>query len=370
LNIRYTRVVDKLPSSVPFVGPEAQERSMQKIFNARIGANESVFGPSLKATSAMEKEIIHTWKYADPENYDLKIALANKHKVNFDNIIVGEGIDGLLGYLVRMLIEKGDNVVTTDGAYPTFNYHVEGFGGVLHKVPFKNDTEDLEKLLSKAKETSAKIIYVSNPNNPMGTINSTFSIKKLIDNLPKETLLCLDEAYADFLSLELIPEISINTENVIRMRTFSKAYGMAGARVGYGIGSKELILNFEKIRNHFGMSRISQVGALASLEDFEFINNVVLRVRSSLEKIAEIAVNNNCLVLPSHTNFIAIDCCKDVNFAKRVLDNLLLQGIFVRMPYSYPQNRCIRVTAGLDEDIKLFEQAFPIALKKSEEITS
>ena len=296
----------------------------------------------------------------------MKLVLAKKHQVNFNNIVVGEGIDGLLGYLVRMFVEKDDDVVTTDGAYPTFNYHVEGFGGKLHKVPFKNDKEDLDKLLFKVKQTSAKLLYVSNPNNPMGTINTKTSIENLISNLPKETLLCLDEAYADFLPSENIPDILENTPNVIRMRTFSKAYGMAGARIGYAIGSKELIKSFEKIRNHFGMSRISQVGALASLNDDQFIEDIIMKVKLSLESIGEIAIKNGCKVIPTSANFIAIDCCRDNLFAKKVLDNLILQGVFVRMPYSSPQNRCIRVSAGLDSDIKLFEKAFPVALSRSD----
>lgn len=365
LGPQYTKIVEKLPSSVPFVGPEAQERNLKQTYRARIGANESVFGPSLKATIAMQNEITKTWKYGDPENFDLKHALAKKHMVKFENIVVGEGIDGLLGYLVRLLIEKGDNVVTTDGAYPTFNYHVEGFGGQLHKVPFKDDTEDLENLLIKVRETSAKILYVSNPNNPMGTINKPANIETLIQNLPENTILCLDEAYIDFVDPGLIPKISTNIKNVIRMRTFSKAYGMAGLRVGYAIGEKDLILNFEKIRNHFGMSRVSQVGALAALEDNQFISEVVKKVTLARNRINDIALSNNCKFIPSHTNFIAIDCLKDASFAKRVLDNLIKKGIFVRMPYSYPQNRCIRVTVGLDNDIDLFEQNFPLALAES-----
>ena len=366
MSLKYTNIVKKLPSSVPFVGPEAQERSLEKEFSARIGANESVFGPSTKAALAMQNEVSSTWKYADPENYDLKLALAKKHRTKFENIIVGEGIDGLLGYLVRLFVEKGDNVVTTDGAYPTFNYHVAGFGGTLQKVPFKNDKEDLSQLLLKVNQTSAKVLYVSNPNNPMGTTNTKSSIEDLVRNLPKETLLCLDEAYADFLPHDQIPNISLNSENVIRMRTFSKAYGMAGARIGYGIGSEGLIKNFDKVRNHFGMSRISQVGALASLHDNQFIQDIVSKVKISIQKITEIAFKNNCKVISSSANFIAIDCCRDQIYAKKVLDNLILQGVFVRMPYSSPQNRCIRVTAGLETDIKLFEKAFPIALSRAD----
>jgi len=365
LSIKYTQIVQTLPSSVPFVGPESQERRLGKNFEARIGANESVFGASPKAVLAMMDETGQAWKYGDPESFDLKHALAKKHNVAFENIIVGEGIDGLLGYLVRLFIEQGDNVVTTDGAYPTFNYHVEGFGGQLHKVPFKDDTEDLDNLLNKVRETKAKMLYVSNPNNPMGTLNSVNDINNLIEYLPTETLLCLDEAYIDFVPTELIPEISINKSNVIRMRTFSKAYGMAGARVGYGIAAKDLILNFEKVRNHFGMSRIAQVGALVSINDNKFINDVISKVESSKGRIAKIALANNCKVIKSFTNFVAIDCCENADYAKKVLESLIQQGVFVRMPYSFPQNRCIRVTAGLDKDIDLFEKAFPIALTES-----
>ena len=113
------------------------------------------------------------------------------------------------------------------------------------------------------------------------------------------------------------------------------------------------------------MSRISQVGALAALEDYEFINDVINKVKLSRNRIADIANNNNCKFIPSFTNFVAIDCLKDSKFAKKVLDNLINKGVFVRMPYSYPQNRCIRVTVGLNKDIDLFEKYFPIALKES-----
>ena len=184
----------------------------------------------------------------------------------------------------------------------------------------------------------AKILYVSNPNNPMGTINKPNDIETLVQNLPGTTMLCLDEAYIDFVDLALIPNIPTNIKNIIRMRTFSKAYGMAGLRVGYAIGEKDLILNFEKIRNHFGMSRVSQVGALAALEDNDFISEVIKKASLARNRISDIALSNNCKFIPSHTNFIAIDCLKDALFAKSVLENLIKKGIFVRMPYSYPQN--------------------------------
>ena len=167
MSIQYTKIVEELPSSVPFVGPEAQERNLKQIFKARIGANESVFGPSLKATLAMQNEIIKTWKYGDPENFDLKVALSKKLKVSIKNIIIGEGIDALLGYLVRLLVKTNTKVITSLGAYPTFNYHVNAYGGKLILVPYSNDHENLDALLEAVKKNNAKLVNLANPDNPM-----------------------------------------------------------------------------------------------------------------------------------------------------------------------------------------------------------
>ncbi len=166
---RYTQLVESLPATVPFVGPETQERARGRPFAARLGANESVFGPSPKAIEAMARAAQDVWMYGDPENHDLREALAAHHGIGPENIVVGEGIDGLLGYLARLLVGPGDAVVTSDGAYPTFNFHVAGFGGTLHKVPYKGDHEDPEALVAKAVETGAKLIYLANPDNPMGS---------------------------------------------------------------------------------------------------------------------------------------------------------------------------------------------------------
>jgi len=366
--INYTKIVRSLPSSVPFVGPEAQERELDRIFDARIGANESVFGPSPLAMEEMKKAMNSIWMYGDPENHDLKNAIAKKHNLSSKNILVGEGIDGILGYLVRMFVEQGDNVVTTEGSYPTFNYHVNGYGGILIKANFINDHENLDELVEKANSCKAKIMYVSNPNNPMGTINNANTIESILEKLNEETILCLDEAYADFVPENELPKISETNKQVLRMRTFSKAYGMAGARVGYCIGHPDLISSFDKVRNHFGMCRISQIGALVSLEDKDHLNLVIEKVRNSIQKLKNIAKDNGCEVIPTYTNFLAIDCGLDGLFAKKVLDNLVSNGIFVRMPFTSPQNRCIRVSAGTEEDMELFKKFFPIALNEAKRL--
>jgi len=366
---RLTPLADSLPASVPFVGPETQERTRGRPFAARIGANESVFGPSPRAIAAMAEAASEVWKYGDPESHDLRSALAAHHGVGPETIMIGEGIDGLLGYLVRLLVSAGDAVVTSDGAYPTFNYHVAGFGGVLHKVPYSGDHEDPPALVARAAELGARLIYLANPDNPMGTWHDAATIRAAIEAVPEGSVLVLDEAYVDFAPQGTAPPLDPSDPRVIRMRTFSKAYGMAGARVGYALGHPDLIDAFNRIRNHFGMARISQAGALAALHDQDWLAEVVARTAAARARIADIAAENGLITLPSATNFVAVDCGGDGAFARAVLNGLITRDIFVRMPFAAPQNRCIRVGCGAAADLDLFATTLPGALAEARAAT-
>ncbi len=254
--LRYTPLVASLPASVPFVGPETQERARGKSFSARIGANESVFGPSPRAVAAIRAEAAEIWRYGDPENHELRQALAAFHGIDPENIVIGEGIDGLLGYLARLLVGEGTPVVTSLGAYPTFNFHVTGYGARLCAAPYRDDAEDPEALLELARRENAPLIYLANPDNPMGSWHDATVIQHLIDSIPEGSLLCLDEAYVEFAPEGTAPPIDPSNPSVIRFRTFSKAYGMAGARIGYGIAEQNLVRSFDKVRNHFGVNRL------------------------------------------------------------------------------------------------------------------
>ncbi len=359
---RFTRIVADLPATVPFVGPEAHMRASGRRFRARLGANESVFGPAPGAIAAMRAAAAEAWMYGDSENHDLRSALAAHHGIDPANITLGEGIDGLLGNLVRLLVEPGDAVVTSAGAYPTFDYHVAGFGGVLHRVPFRDDHEDPEALIEAAAAVRARILYLSNPDNPMGSWHSAATIGAMIDNMPPGTLLLLDEAYCEFAPAGTIPPLTPEDPRVIRLRTFSKAHGLAGARVGYAIGTAPLIAAFDKVRNHFGISRISQAGALAALQDADWLAQVQKRVASARGRLAGIAEGHGLAALPSATNFVTMDCGRDGDFARAVLRGLMARDIFVRMPGVAPLDRCIRVSAGTPADLDAFADALPGAL--------
>lgn len=357
-----TPLAAALPATVPFVGPETQERAMNRPFRARLGANESLFGPSPKALAAMRAAAAEVWMYADPENHDLKSAIAARAGVTPAHVVVGEGIDGLLGYLLRLTIEPGDKVVTSLGAYPTFNFHVAGFGGELIRVPYKDDAEDPQALLAAARAHGAKLIYLANPDNPMGSWHSGAVIEEMIAGLPDGTLLVLDEAYADLAPAGTMPRVLPDDPRVIRFRTFSKAYGMAGARVGYGLAEPNLARAFDKVRNHFGMGRIAQAGALAALGDdahLDWVKAQTLRARARLTAIAKA---NGLSALPSATNFVTIDCGRDGDFARAVLRETVARGVFIRMPGVAPLDRCIRVSLGDEAALTVLEEVLPQAL--------
>ena len=364
--MRLTPLAASLPATVPFVGPETQERTAGRPFVARIGANESVFRPSPRAVAAMADAAAEAWMYGDPEIHDHKAALAAHHGVRPQNLVVGEGIDGLLGLLVRLLVAPGTPVVTSAGAYPTFAFHVAGFGGRLVTVPYRDDAEDPEALLLAARKAGAPLVYLANPDNPTGSWHTGARIAEMIARLPGDAVLCLDEAYADFAPADAIPPVDPRDPRVIRMRTFSKAHGMAGVRVGYAIAHQDLAAAFDRVRNHFGVGRIAQAGALAALADRDWLAGVVRDVARGRAHLVDIATRHGLRTLPSATNFVAIDCGRDGAHARRVLKALTERGIFVRMPSVAPQDRCIRVTVGRPADLDAFAAALPGALAAAE----
>ncbi|MDT8344921.1 MAG: pyridoxal phosphate-dependent aminotransferase [Thermohalobaculum sp.] len=360
-----SRIVEGLPATVPFVGPEQQERDRGRPFAARIGANESVFGPSPRAVAAIAKAAHDAWMYGDPTTHELRAALAAALGVGADSIVIGEGIDGLLGLTVRLFVNPGDVVVTSAGAYPTFNYHVAGFGARLVTVPYRADAEDPEALAEAARAHGARLVYLANPDNPMGSWHDARTVERLVAALPAGCILCLDEAYVEFAPGGTAPAFDVSDPRVIRFRTFSKAHGLAGLRVGYAVSDPRVINAYERIRNHFGIGRVAQAGALAALGDRDHLARVVAEVEASRIEIARIAAENGLRPLPSATNFVAVDCGHDGAFARAVLRGLIARDVFVRMPGIASLDRTIRVSCGRAHDLALFAAALPAALAEA-----
>ena len=218
---------------------------------------------------------------------------------------------------------------------------------------------------ARARETGAKLVYLAKPDNPMGSAHPDHVIEAALDNLPDGTLLALDEAYLEFAPDGTAPRIDPDDPRVIRLRTFSKGYGLAGARIGYAVAAPDLIAAFDKVRNHFGLNRAAQIGALAALEDRAWLAQTIARVAACRERLAAIAAENGLTALPSATNFVTIDCGGDGDFARAVLAGVVRRGVFIRMPFVAPHDRCIRVSCGPEDEIALFAAALPQALAEA-----
>lgn len=353
--------IESIPAMTPFVGPEQLMREGGHTSLLRLGANESSFGPSPKAVAAMAAELPRISWYGDPESYDLRCALASVHGCAIDCIVAGAGIDDLMGLAARAFLASGSVALATRGTYPTFGYHVAGFAGRLETVSYRADGfVDVDALIAKAAELRPAIVYVANPDNPSGTLLPQREIARLFASLPAEALLLLDEAYADFVDSDsLLPWFSDG--RLIRMRTFSKAYGMAGARIGYALTSPRNVRTFEKIRLHYGVNRSAQVGALASLGDREFKNAVVREVARGREAYYAIASSLGRPYLESCTNFVCFDF-GNASDATAILDAMLAQGVFVRKPGAPPLDRFVRVSVGTEAERLEFERRMRLVL--------
>ncbi|MDD2869072.1 pyridoxal phosphate-dependent aminotransferase [Neomegalonema sp.] len=360
----FTPFMAGLPAEVPFVPMEALQRARGgRPFRARIGANESRFPPSPRVVEALKSAAGEARLYGDPEFWDLRSALAARFGVRPRQVSVGEGIDGLLGHVLRLFVGQGDRVVLPQGSYPTMGYHIRGHGGEAVHVPYLQDRVDPQAMSAAARRTGAKILYLANPDNPMGGWITGAEIQAMTEALPPDCVLVLDEAYAEFAPPEALPPLDVSRTNLLRLRTFSKAYGLAGMRVGYVLAHEAICAGFDRIRNHFGVNRLGQIAALAALEDEAHLQATIAASVAAREELTRIARANGLTPLPSATNFVTMDCGRDGVYAKRVLEELAARDLFIRKPGAPGLDRCIRVSAGAPAEMALFAEALPEALK-------
>ena len=356
--IRPAPQIAAIPATTPFIGPEQLMREHGLGALVRLGANESAFGPSPRALEAMRVELERLSWYGDPESYELRTALARKHGCRIEEIVVGSGIDELMGLVVRAFVAPGGAALTTRGSYPTYNYHVAGYGGRLVYASYRDDGHiDPDALIATARAERPTLVYLANPDNPSGTFIARDAMARFIDALPDDALVLLDEAYADFVDESVLLPPAID-ERVIRTRTFSKAYGLAGARIGYAIASETHVQTLQKIRLHYGVNRNAQIAALASLEDEAFRTHVVREVETARDAYYALARELGLGYLESYTNFVCIDL-GSADRATRVMNELLKRGVWIRKPGAAPLDRYVRVSAGTAP----MREAFAAALR-------
>jgi histidinol-phosphate aminotransferase len=364
----FTGLVAGLDAANPFVGPEALERGTGRRFRARVGANESAFGMSPRARAAAAAAIERLSWYGDPENYDLRADLAAYHGVDVDQVLVGAGIDDLLALVVRGFATDGGRAVMAHGSYPTFAYHTATFGVPLDTAPYgADDHVDLAALAAQARASEASrarardagaaphgagVVYLANPDNPSGTWQAEAAVRDFVAALPAGCILALDEAYIDYAPTAPARALLTDDPRVVHLRTFSKAHGMAGARIAYAVGAAAVCTGLNRLRLQFGVSRVAQDAARASLTDAAFVAGVAREVAAGRAAYHELGRSLGLPTLPSATNFV----CFDLGTRRRaeaVMAALIECGVFVRKPPAPPLDRCIRLSVGTDAERRI-----------------
>ena len=361
----FTRLVAGLDAATPFVGPEALERGTGRRFRVRVGANESAFGMSPRARAAAAAAIERLSWYGDPENHDLRADLAAHHGVDVDQVLVGAGIDDLLALVVRAFATDGGRAVMALGSYPTFAYHTTTFGVPLDTVPYgADDHVDLAALTAQARASEsirgraagagsgATVVYLANPDNPSGTWQAEGAVRDFVAALPARCILALDEAYIDYAPTAPARSLLTDDARVVTLRTFSKAHGMAGARIAYAVGAAAVCTGLNKLRLQFGVSRVAQEAARASMRDAAFVAGVAREVAAGRAAYHELGRSLGLPTLPSETNFVCFDLGTRER-AEAVMAALIERGVFVRKPGAPPLDRCIRLSVGTEAERRL-----------------
>jgi histidinol-phosphate aminotransferase len=314
----------------------------------KLASNENPFGPSPRALTAMQKALAGLNLYPDGNAYYLKQKLAGKLGVENTNLIFGNGSNEIIEFVGHALLGPGTEVVVSQYCFAVYPIVTRMFGAELVTVPAKNYGHDLPAML-KAITPRTRVVFVANPNNPTGTLARREDILQLVNQVPPHVLLAMDEAYIEFLddAVDLVPLIRAGTHrNLLLMRTFSKIYGLAGLRIGYGVAHPDLIAAFEKVRQPFNINSMAQVAALAALDDDGHCHKTRANNAQGLQLFERAFRDLKLECIPSFANFILVR----VGNGMRVFEALQKLGIITRPMGGYQLPEWIRISIGTAEE--------------------
>ena len=320
-----------------------RELGLSKII--KLASNENPLGPSKYALDALKNNTdIH--RYPDSSSYELRKKLSLKFNLDISNVILGSGSEGIMSSIMRTFLSDTDEIIATQNSFIGFRVLANASGIKTHWIPMKEYSYDL-MAMSKAINNKTKLIYLANPDNPTGTYFNKIQFDEFMTNVSHNILVILDEAYFEYISDEDdYPDSMIyRYDNVITLRTFSKVYGLAGLRIGYGFAHHNLINNLMKVKLPFEPSTSAQVAALAALDDYDHINYSLSLNKINMKKMIDCFEENNIFFIPSKANFITIDL-KSEKDAKLLYDFMLKNGIILRHLKGFGLNDCIRITIG------------------------
>lgn len=320
----------------------------------KLASNENPWGPSPKAIAAAAATLADSHRYPDPSSRALREALAARFDLKIDNVVTGSGSEGIMSAIMRTFLLADDEIVSAENTFVGFKVMAMASGRKVHWVPRRNRRYDLD-LLADAVGDYTKIIYIANPDNPTGSYVTTDEFEKFMARVPSRALVILDEAYFEFAqAYHNYPDsMWYRFDNVITLRTFSKAHGLAGMRVGYGFAHAELIANLMKVKLPFEPSTAAQAAALAALDDQEHLSKTIASTRTGREYLRGQLTELGFETLEPAANFVTF-IVPGAGGADRLCEALLRRGVIVRPLRAFGWPDMVRVTVGLPEENRLF----------------
>ncbi len=324
----------------------------------KLASNENPLGPSPKAVAALAGANSTLHRYPDGGGYRLRQAIADRWKVTREQVILGNGSDEILGLLVRTFLTPGDEAVMADHTFVIYKMEVTAAHGKPVVVPLINWTHDLEAM-AQAISPRTRLLFLCNPNNPTGTMVSAEAVDRLLAKVPHDVIVVFDEAYFEYVRNPEFPDSMAYVKegrNAIVLRTFSKIYGLAGLRIGYGISTPEIINFLNRIRPPFNANSLAQRAAVAALEDDEHVAKSRAVIAAGLEQVGNGLSALGLTPVPSEANFLFFDVRRD---GQQVFEALLREGIIVR----HIDGTMLRVTIGQSDENTAFLQALQRVLR-------
>ena len=322
----------------------------------KLASNEGPHGPFPEALEALRREIADLNRYPDGGSYKLRMALAERHGVRFEEVAAGAGSDGIVDYLSQIALDPRDEIVCGWPSFPSYAIDAKKLGAVARTVPLRDHRYDLDAML-EAIGPRTKLVYVCHPNNPTGTMNSRAELDAFLDRVPEHVLTVLDQAYFEYID---DPDYVDGLEylkagrRVVVLRTFSKIYGLAGLRVGYALGPEELVTSIAKVRRAFDVSSLAQAAALASLDAPEELSRRRDENKKGIARLDRIMREHGLEPAPSVANFLFAEVGED---SRPLFEQLLREGVIVRPTGGFGAPGAIRVTVGTSEENELFGDA-------------
>ena len=363
------QVPDNIASIVPYPPGkplEELEREYGVSGSIKMASNENPWGPSPKAIQAIRGALDNLHRYPDGSCYRLVHALAEKLGFAPEEIVLGNGSNEIIEMLVKAYVQTGDEVISSHPSFLMYQKIVQVRGGVNIVIPLTRMHHDLATILAAVTDRT-RLIFLDNPNNPTGSPIKPTDLYAFLSEVPESVLVVLDEAYVDFMDSELQVDIFSLVRNtngrcgVVSLRTFSKAYGLAGLRIGYGLMPSQVAGNLHKVRQPFNVNQLAQIGALAALEDEEFYQQTLRRTREGLLYLQDEVEKLGCKSYPSQTNFFLIDVQGD---ATALYEAMLYKGVIVRSMKPYGYTDMVRITVGSEEENNRFLAALSLCLRE------